>query len=67
MRGQTGLFLIIFLILVLAATGLVVILNYNGIIKAEKAVEEAKAQIAAVCQRRLDLIPNLVEIVKGYA
>jgi len=67
MRGQTGLFLIIFLILVLAATGLVVILNYNGIIKAEKAVGEAKAQIAAVCQRRLDLIPNLVEIVKGYA
>lgn len=41
--------------------------TYNEIVQTEKLVEEAKAQIGVVCQRRLDLIPNLVEVVKGYA
>jgi len=40
---------------------------YNGLVKADKGTEEAKAQVETVCQRRLDLIPNLVEAVKGYA
>ena len=57
--------LIILLIILVFCIGL--ILSYNNIIKAEKAVEEAQAQIGVVCQRRLDLIPNLVETVKGYA
>jgi LemA protein len=43
------------------------IFMYNKLVSAEKKVEEAKAQIDVVCQRRLDLIPNLVEVVKGYA
>ena len=41
--------------------------TYNEIVQAEKCVEEAEAQVGVVCQRRLDLIPNLVEVVKGYA
>jgi LemA protein len=67
MKGQSNLFLIIFLIIALAAVSIVLILNYNGLIKTEKAVHEAKAQIETVCQRRLDLIPNVIEAVKGYA
>lgn len=67
MKGQTNLFLILFLVVILAGMSLVVVLNYNGLVKAEKGVEEAQAQIATVCQRRLDLIPNLIETVKGYA
>lgn len=67
MRGQVVLSLVIVLIVILAVVGAVLIMTYNGIVKSEKAVEEAKAQIEAVLQRRLDLIPNLVEIVKGYA
>ena len=66
-RDNTGLFVIIFFIIVLAGVSIFIILNYNGIVQAEKKVEEAKAQIATVCQRRLDLMPNLIETVKGYA
>jgi LemA protein len=43
------------------------ILIYNGLVEAEKGVDEAKAQVETVYQRKLDLIPNLVETVKGYA
>jgi len=51
----------------MSVIGILLITTYNGIVKSEKAVEEAKAQIETVLQRRLDLIPNLVETVKGYA
>jgi len=41
--------------------------TYNTLVKAEEQVSEAWAQVENVYQRRLDLIPNLVETVKGYA
>lgn len=66
MKKQVMLSLaIIALIIVVAGIGFV--LMYNGLVKAEKGVKEAKAQIETVYQRRLDLIPNLIETVKGYA
>ncbi len=67
MKAQVGLFLIIGLVIILGVFGIGLILTYNSLVKSEKAVEEAKAQIETVIQRRLDLIPNLVETVKGYA
>ena len=67
MKAQVTLFLIIGLIVILGVFGIGLILTYNSLVKSEKAVEEAKAQIETVIQRRLDLIPNLVETVKGYA
>lgn len=67
MRGQTSIFLVVFFVIIMGVISLVFILNYNGLVTAETGVEEAKAQIATVCQRRLDLIPNLIETVKAYA
>ena len=55
--------------IVLAVAVLVVlwvILTYNGLVRARNRIENAWAQIDVQLRRRYDLIPNLVETVKGY-
>ena len=41
--------------------------SYNGLVSSQESVETAWAQVENVYQRRADLIPNLVETVRGYA
>lgn len=41
--------------------------GYNRAVNLEQGAEKAWADIDAALQRRLDLVPNLVETVKGYA
>lgn len=41
--------------------------TYNGMVNMQESVNSAWAQVENVLQRRYDLIPNLVETVRGYA
>ena len=52
---------------ILALIVLFLIAQYNKLIRLNIAVDEAWAQIEVQLKRRSDLIPNLVETVKGYA
>lgn len=52
---------------VLAAIVLWVIAVFNGLIRGRNRVKEAWSDIDVQLKRRYDLIPNLVETVKGYA
>ena len=59
--------LVIILIAVAVLLLLYVIATYNGLVRARNRVDNAWAQIDVQLRRRYDLIPNLVETVKGYA
>ena len=54
--------LVVVVLLVLLVIGL-----YNGLVRSRNQVENAWSQIDVQLKRRIDLVPNLVETVKGYA
>ena len=60
---MTGLILLA----VVVVAGLWAMSIYNGLVRRKNVVAEAWSGIEAQLKRRADLIPNLVETVKGYA
>jgi LemA protein len=58
---------IIIIIAVVVLLGLIYVTQYNGLVKLRNKAEAAFAQIDVQLKRRADLIPNLIETVKGYA
>jgi LemA protein len=64
MPGVIAGIVIVVIVLILI---LIYIANYNGLVGLRNQVKNAWAQIDVQLKRRYDLIPNLVETVKGYA
>jgi LemA protein len=58
---------LIILLGVIVLIALYLVALYNGLIKEKVDIDEAWGQIDVQLKRRNDLIPNLVETVKGYA
>ncbi|MEY9975808.1 LemA family protein [Lysinibacillus sp. RC79] len=55
------------IVIILVVLALLFIPKYNSLVTAEESVDSKWAQVENQLQRRYDLIPNLVESVKGYA
>ncbi len=59
--------IVLVLVFVALGLGLILILLYNKLVRLRNRAENAWAQVDVQLRRRYDLIPNLVETVKGYA
>jgi LemA protein len=55
------------IIAIIVLIGVMLMSSYNNFVTLEENVDQSYAQIENQLQRRLDLIPNLVNTVKGYA
>ena len=66
---MTGVLLVVLLVVIVAVVAIAgaLIAMYNGLVKLNIKVEEAWSGITVQLKRRADMIPNLVETVKGYA
>lgn len=58
---------LIIILVIIAIIGIFLWVTYNGLVTLNVRVEEAWSDITVQLKRRADLIPNLVEAVKGYA
>ncbi|MCX8996334.1 LemA family protein [Rhizobiaceae bacterium BDR2-2] len=56
-----------YILLAIVAVALYGVFLYNGLVRARQMAEEAWSGIDVQLKRRADLVPNLVETVKGYA
>jgi LemA protein len=64
---STGLIVLLVIVGLVVLAGLFLMATYNSLVKLKVRVEEAWSDITVQLKRRADLIPNLIETVKGYA
>lgn len=64
---KTVLIVVVIIVLLLVGVGGTFVGHRNEMVRKREAVNAAWSQVDVVLQRRADLIPNLVETVKGYA
>src|ERR1700755_2745828 len=65
-RGGPTMYIAIGVIMVIVAFCLLAVALYNGLVTRRNRYKNAYAQIDVQLKRRYDLIPNLVEAVRGY-
>jgi LemA protein len=57
---------VIFLVLIISSVCLFLLLLHNSLVQKEESVSESWALVATYCQRRLDLIPLVMDAVKEF-
>lgn len=67
MKAKSGLIIGGIIVAIILIGALVIGGKYNGLVQGEEQIDAQWAQVENQLQRRFDLIPNLVETVKGYA
>jgi LemA protein len=64
---MTAVWVLVGIVVLVVVVGIWVAVTYNGFVRIKNLVQESWKQIDVELHRRHDLIPNLVETVKGYA
>ena len=67
MRGKPLLWIGVAIVAIILVLGLYVSSTYNALVRLDQSTQAQWSQVENVYQRRADLVPNLVETVKGAA